>query len=50
MDQVTDVDIESDGVFKYILIRVTPKGKKAGDAAGSSKTVVRGYSWADYHG
>lgn len=47
MDQVTDVDIEQDGVFKYILIKVTPKGKKAGDA---SKVVVRGYSWADYHG
>ena len=43
MDQVADVDIEADGVFKYILIKLTTK-------KGGSKIVVRGYSWADYHG
>ena len=47
MDQVKDVDIEPNGVFKYILIKLTPKGSQA---AGTSKVVVRGYSWADYHG
>ena len=44
MDQVADVDIESDAVYKYILIRVSDKKSRA------SKVVVRGYSWADYHG
>ncbi|CAI8058101.1 14 kDa phosphohistidine phosphatase [Geodia barretti] len=43
MDQVADVDIESDGVYKYILIKVSDKKSSA------SKMVVRGYSWADYH-
>ena len=44
MDQVADVDIEPDGVYKYILIKVSDKKSSA------SKMVVRGYSWADYHG
>ena len=44
MDQVADVDIEPDGVYKYILIKVSDK------KSGASKMVVRGYSWADYHG
>ena len=44
MDQVADVDIEPDGVYKYILIKVSDKKSSA------SKVVVRGYSWADYHG
>ena len=42
MDEVADVDIEADGVYKYILIQVSDKK--------ISKMVVRGYSWADYHG
>lgn len=45
MDQVADVDIEADGVFKYILIKLSDKKK-----TGASKVIVRGYSWADYHG
>ena len=45
MEQVADVDIEADGVYKYILIKLFDK--KGG---GGSKVVVRGYSWADYHG
>ncbi|XP_042334868.1 14 kDa phosphohistidine phosphatase [Sceloporus undulatus] len=43
LDRVPDVDIDPDGVFKYVLIRVTPEG------AGPSKDVVRGYAWAEYH-
>ena len=46
MDQVADVDIEADGVFKYVLIKLT----RDRSDAGGSKVVVRGYSWADYHG
>lgn len=45
MDEVADVDIEADGVFKYILIKLSDKKK-----TGASKVIVRGYSWADYHG
>ena len=41
--RIADVDIDSDGVFKYILIKVKAKD-------GVSKTIVRGYSWAQYHG
>nr|XP_028572299.1 14 kDa phosphohistidine phosphatase-like [Podarcis muralis] len=42
---VSDVDIdEADGVFKYVLIRVTTPG------SGPGKDVVRGYAWAEYHG
>ena len=42
MDQIAEVEIERDGVYKYILIRVSDKK--------ASKLIVRGYSWADYHG
>ena len=44
MDQVADVDIDQSGVYKYILIKLTDKN------SGASKVVVRGYSWADFHG
>ncbi|XP_032993555.1 14 kDa phosphohistidine phosphatase [Lacerta agilis] len=43
LKRVPDVDIDEDGVFKYVLIRVTPRGSAPG------KDVVRGYSWAEYH-
>ncbi|XP_034970077.1 14 kDa phosphohistidine phosphatase [Zootoca vivipara] len=44
LERVPDVDIdEDDGVFKYVLIRVTPRG------SGPGKDVVRGYAWAEYH-
>lgn len=45
MEHVADVDIEADGVFKYILIKLSDK-----KGTGGFKVVVRGYSWADYHG
>ena len=37
-----DVDIDSSGTFKYVLIRLYHKDD-------SSKLLVRGYAWADYH-
>ncbi|KAM8934809.1 14 kDa phosphohistidine phosphatase [Pelodytes ibericus] len=41
---IPEVDIDPDGVFKYVLIRVdTTKG------SDEHKTIVRGYSWAEYH-
>ncbi|XP_048369528.1 14 kDa phosphohistidine phosphatase isoform X1 [Sphaerodactylus townsendi] len=43
LSRVSDVDIDSNGVFKYVLIRVTPKG------AGLGKEIVRGHAWAEYH-
>ena len=42
LDSIADVDIDSEGRFKYILIEVSHAGKK--------KCVVRGYKWAGYHG
>ena len=42
MDEVEDVNIEANGTFKYILIKLTGGGK--------TKTIVRGYNWAEYHG
>lgn len=44
MDSIQEVDIESDGVFKYILIKLTDR------ASTHERTVVRGYKWAEYHG
>ncbi|XP_036162898.1 14 kDa phosphohistidine phosphatase [Myotis myotis] len=41
--QIPDVDIDPDGVFKYVLIRVNVA------PAGESKEIVRGYKWAEYH-
>ncbi|XP_043469863.1 14 kDa phosphohistidine phosphatase-like isoform X2 [Leptopilina heterotoma] len=43
LDQIPDVDIDSDGVFKYILINVTDK------KSNSKKPIVRGYARAPYH-
>ena len=39
-----DVDIDESGTFKYILIKLTDR------RSNSSKFIVRGYSWASYHG
>lgn len=47
--QIPDVDIDSDGVFKYVLIRVHA-APPSGAPAGESKEIVRGYKWAEYHG
>lgn len=41
---VPDALIDSDGVFKYVLIHVKPAG------AGPGKDIVRGHAWAEYHG
>lgn len=45
--QIPEVDIDPDGVFKYVLIRV-----HSADPAGApaEKEIVRGYKWAEYHG
>ena len=61
MDKVKDVVIDSDGVFKYILIELTEKKKARSSSGGNSgssddhqqprkKTVVRGFEWAEFHG
>ncbi|XP_054249480.1 14 kDa phosphohistidine phosphatase isoform X1 [Indicator indicator] len=43
LSRVSDVEIDGDGVFKYVLVRVRAAG-------GPGKDVVRGHGWADYHG
>ncbi|XP_010350442.1 14 kDa phosphohistidine phosphatase [Saimiri boliviensis] len=45
---IPDVDIDSDGVFKYVLIRVH-SAPRSGAPAAESKEIVRGYKWAEYH-
>ena len=42
---VPDVDIDANGRFKYILIKVMDK-----TPGGAFKYIVRGFDWADYHG
>ncbi|XP_043421142.1 14 kDa phosphohistidine phosphatase isoform X1 [Prionailurus bengalensis] len=46
--QIADVDIDPDGVFKYVLIRVHAAPPSEAPA-GKSKEIVRGYKWAEYH-
>ncbi|XP_054440752.1 14 kDa phosphohistidine phosphatase isoform X1 [Pteronotus mesoamericanus] len=46
--QIPDVDIDPDGVFKYVLIRVRAAAPSEAPA-GESKDIVRGYKWAEYH-
>ncbi|XP_053702531.1 14 kDa phosphohistidine phosphatase [Synchiropus splendidus] len=41
--QIPDVEIDPDGTFKYILVRVTSK------AGGVHKDIVRGTKSAQYH-
>ncbi|NXA80025.1 PHP14 phosphatase, partial [Thryothorus ludovicianus] len=43
LSRVPDVQIDGDGVFKYVLVRVRGAGAPA-------KDVVRGHGWAEYHG
>jgi len=43
MARISDVEIDPNGVFKYILIKVKAKD-------GTNKIIVRGYGWAQYHG
>ncbi|XP_041916020.1 14 kDa phosphohistidine phosphatase [Alosa pseudoharengus] len=40
---IPDADIDPNGVFKYVLIRVHSTEDD------SSKDIVRGYAWAEYH-
>ncbi len=44
---VPDVDIDKDGKFKYILIKLYPKSHQSED---DCKYLVRGYAWAGFHG
>lgn len=46
MNNVEEVNIEGDGTFKYILIKLTSKT----EGKTLSKVIVRGYSWAEFHG
>ena len=48
LDKLQTVEIEPDGVFKYVLIELKEKDKK--DKKGRKKTVVRGFEWAEFHG
>jgi len=43
--KVSDVEIDANGRFKYILIKVIDKSQ-----GGAFKYIVRGHDWADYHG
>nr|XP_041575531.1 14 kDa phosphohistidine phosphatase isoform X1 [Taeniopygia guttata] len=42
LSRVPAVQIDGDGVFKYVLLRVRGPGAPA-------KDVVRGHAWAEYH-
>lgn len=42
--KVPEVDLDPNGVFKYVLIRVHSKDDD------SYVDIVRGYAWAEYHG
>lgn len=42
---VSDVEIDANGRFKYILIKVIDKTQ-----GGAFKYIVRGFDWANYHG
>lgn len=46
MANIQQADIDSSGVFKYVLIKVHSKEKDD----DSEVDIVRGYSWAAYHG
>ncbi|KAI2651479.1 14 kDa phosphohistidine phosphatase [Labeo rohita] len=42
--KIPEVDLDPNGVFKYVLIRVHSKDDE------SYVDIVRGYAWAEYHG
>lgn len=44
LNSIEDVDIDPEGVFKYILINVQEKGKD------NAKKIVRGYLRCHWHG
>ncbi|KAJ8866549.1 hypothetical protein PR048_032408 [Dryococelus australis] len=41
LETVADVDIDPEGTFKYVLIKVHDSEE--------SKLIVRGWKWAEYH-
>lgn len=43
LDDIPDVDLDDEGVFKYILISVKH------NQTGEEKTIVRGYEECEYH-
>ena len=45
LDQVEDVDIDTSGKFKYVLIKLYHP-----DSEEDYKYIVRGYKWAGFHG
>ena len=49
LDAIPAVDIDS-GRFKYVLIRVDMQETEAETKQEYSKVIVRGYSWAAFHG
>lgn len=48
LEAVPLVDIDKEGRFKYILIKVY--GKEKSDGTEPSKLIVRGYKRAQWHG
>ncbi|TRY88578.1 hypothetical protein DNTS_034551 [Danionella cerebrum] len=44
LSKIPEVDLDPNGVFKYVLIRVHNK-----DEDDSYVDIVRGYAWAEYH-
>lgn len=48
LEAVPLVDIDKEGRFKYILIKVY--GKEKSDGSEPSKLIVRGYKRAQWHG
>ncbi|XP_034489271.1 sex-regulated protein janus-A [Drosophila innubila] len=47
LESVTPVDIDDQGIFKYILIKVF--GSETSDGNEPSKTIVRGYADCTWH-
>lgn len=48
LEAIPLVDIDSEGRFKYILIKVYAKEQP--DGSEPSKLIVRGYARAEWHG
>ncbi|XP_053555504.1 14 kDa phosphohistidine phosphatase [Bombina bombina] len=46
LDAIPEVEIDPEGVFKYILMRVSPG---AGGSSGHYRDIVRGTKSAEYH-
>jgi phosphohistidine phosphatase len=45
---IPEVEIDPDGTFKYVLIKVY--GAKKSSSPEEVKTIVRGFKWGAYHG